>query len=74
MQDLSASLKAALGSARHMPKHFCELDLHVLGLRCCFDPASAAPISHECFANCSYLDRVEALSALTNAVLWHPER
>jgi hypothetical protein len=34
VQDLSAALAAAIGSVRDMPKHFCELQLDELGLRC----------------------------------------
>ena len=33
VEDLSAVIAAALGSVMDMPKHFCELQLHELGLR-----------------------------------------
>lgn len=78
VQDLSAALADAVGSVREMPKHFCELQLDELGLRCFINYISIWTFASKLVSNYSlrirYLDRVEALNALTNAVLWHPGR
>ena len=78
VQELSAALAAAVGSARDMPRHFCELQLEELGLRCVCSNCATVPTVPSCRRHvaccCRYMDRVEALGGTTNAVLWHPLR